>query len=53
VSEPIGCPNPRFTASTPAMNVVLTAPMPGIKIPNFPSAGAIVVFSLVDNFRSP
>src|SRR5580704_4510001 len=47
VREPIGWPSPRFIASTPAINVVLTAPMPGIKMPNFPSAGAIVVFPLV------
>ena len=44
-----GWPSPRFTASTPAMKVVLTAPMPGIRIPNFPSAGAILVFPVVDN----
>jgi hypothetical protein len=44
VSEPIGAPNPRRTASTPAMKVEVTAPMPGIRMPSFPSAGAIVTF---------
>src|SRR5262245_21445035 len=29
-------------ASTPAMKVVLTAPKPGIKTPNFPDAGSIL-----------
>ena len=47
VSDPIGNPAPRFTASTPAMNVVLTAPIPGIKIPNLPSAGAMRTLSEV------
>ena len=32
---------PLRTASTPATNVVATAPMPGIMIPSFPLAGAI------------
>src|SRR5580704_2192878 len=41
VSDPIGAPRPRLTASTPAMNVVLTAPMPGRSTPSLPSAGAI------------
>src|ERR1700674_270438 len=41
VSDPIGAPRPRLTASTPAMNVVLTAPMPGSSTPSLPSAGAI------------
>jgi hypothetical protein len=41
VSDQMGSAMPRFTASTPAMKVVLTAPMPGIKTPSFPSAGAI------------
>src|ERR1700735_5637342 len=41
VSDPIGAPRPRLTASTPAMNVVLTAPMPGSRTPSLPSAGAI------------
>src|SRR5579862_5969751 len=51
VNDPIGWPSPRFIASTPAINVVLTAPMPGINIPNLPSAGAIVVFPLVDKLQ--
>src|ERR1700722_1904362 len=41
VNDPIGAPRPRLTASTPAMNVVLTAPMPGSRTPSLPSAGAI------------
>jgi hypothetical protein len=35
VSEPIGCARPRRTASTPAMKVVATAPMPGSRMPSF------------------
>jgi hypothetical protein len=49
VSEPIGSAVPRLMASTPAMKVVLTAPMPGIKTPSFPSAGAIWTLSRVGN----
>src|SRR5580765_1265394 len=41
VSDPIGCAFPFRTSSTPAMNVVLTAPMPGVKIPSFPFGGAL------------
>src|SRR5580693_5335691 len=41
VSEPTGCDSPLRTSSTPAMNVVLTAPIPGNKIPSFPLAGSI------------
>src|SRR5258707_6032937 len=41
VRDPIGAPRPRLTASTPAMNVVLTAPIPGSSTPSLPSAGAI------------
>jgi hypothetical protein len=33
--------------------VVLTAPIPGIKTPSLPLAGAIVVIPLVDNSESP
>src|SRR6266513_1439564 len=44
----MGFANPRFTASTPAMNVVVTAPIPGISTPNFPSAGAMRTVSLCD-----
>jgi hypothetical protein len=43
VSEPIGFASPRRTASTPAMVVVLTAPMPTSKMPSFPVASAIFV----------
>src|SRR5713226_5873192 len=42
VSDPTGCDFPLRTSSTPAINVVLTAPMPGSKIPSFPLAGAIL-----------
>ena len=45
VSEPIGFPSPRLMASRPAMNVVVTAPMPGISTPSLPSAGAIWTLS--------
>src|SRR5580658_9143595 len=41
VREPTGCALPLRTNSTPAINVVLTAPMPGVRIPSFPFAGAI------------
>src|SRR5213083_483233 len=39
VSEPIGLARPPRTASTPAMKVVATAPMPGINTPSLPRAG--------------
>src|SRR6266403_5825265 len=42
VSEPMGCALPLRTNSTPAMNVVLTAPIPGKRIPSFPFGGAIL-----------
>src|SRR5437660_2257967 len=42
VSEPTGCAFPLRTSSTPAIKVVLTAPIPGSKIPSFPLAGAIL-----------
>src|SRR3954454_25205039 len=41
VSEPIGFERPRRMLSTPAMNVVATAPSPGVRIPRRPVAGAI------------
>src|SRR5882724_13714967 len=41
VIEPIALAKPLRTASTPAMRVVATAPIPGIMIPNFPFAGLI------------
>ena len=40
--EPMGLAKPRRTASTPAMSVVATAPMPGIMMPSFPVAGAML-----------
>src|SRR5437870_11445051 len=40
-SEPIGSPVPRRTFSTPAMNVVETAPNPTSITPSFPLAGAM------------
>src|ERR1700679_2488414 len=39
VIEPIGFAIPSLIASTPAIKVVVTAPMPGIRMPSFPSAG--------------
>src|SRR4051794_13964491 len=42
VMEPIGFAIPSLMASIPAMNVVVTAPIPGIKMPSFPSAGWMV-----------
>src|SRR5713226_9846687 len=42
VSDPTGCDLPLRTSSTPAINVVLTAPMPGSRTPSFPLAGAIL-----------
>src|SRR3981189_3515943 len=42
VSDPTGCDLPLRTSSTPAMKVVLTAPIPGSSTPSFPLAGAIL-----------
>src|SRR5205823_12046767 len=42
VREPIGRPRPFLISSTPAITVVLTAPIPGRSTPSFPRAGAIV-----------
>jgi hypothetical protein len=39
--EPIGFAIPSLMASTPAMKVVVTAPIPGIRMPSFPSAGCM------------
>src|SRR3954470_7510131 len=41
VSEPIGLEWPRRMLSTPAMNVVATAPSPGVRIPRRAVAGAM------------
>src|SRR5260370_20664676 len=41
VSDPTDCDLPLRTSSTPAMKVVLTAPMPGSNTPSLPLAGAI------------
>src|SRR5580704_12363513 len=43
--EPMGLARPRRTASTPAMRVVATAPMPGIITPSFPVAGLMLAAS--------
>src|SRR5439155_19823693 len=43
----MGLAKPRRTASTPAMSVVATAPMPGIITPNFPVAGLILAAASV------
>jgi hypothetical protein len=40
-------------ASSPAMNVVVTAPIPGTRIPSFPSAGAIRTLSELGKMQSP
>src|SRR5260370_11131249 len=42
VSGPTGSDLPLRTSSPPAINVVLTAPMPGSSTPSFPLAGAIL-----------
>src|SRR5580704_15817530 len=39
VSEPIGFERPFRIDSTPAMNVVATAPIPGQRMPSLPEAG--------------
>src|SRR5580692_278753 len=39
VSEPTGTAWPRRTNSTPAIKVVLTAPIPGVSTPSFPFGG--------------
>src|ERR1035437_6432959 len=46
VRDPTGSPSPRLIASTPAIKVVETAPIPGIRMPSLPSAGAIWTLSL-------
>src|SRR5437879_2568869 len=43
VTEPIGSAQPVRTSSTPAINVVLTAPMPGVSTPSVPFGGAMLV----------
>ena len=42
VNDPIGFASPLRIASTPATNVVATAPMPGIITPSFPLAASMV-----------
>src|SRR6516162_4923590 len=42
VSDPIGWECPRRMLSTPAMNVVATAPRPGVRMPSRPLAGRMV-----------
>src|SRR5262245_18899718 len=39
VSDPIGLDLPRRMDSTPAMKVVATAPIPGVRMPSLPVAG--------------
>src|SRR5262249_54559022 len=53
VSDPMGFPRPRWNASRPAINVVVTAPIPGIRTPSLPSAGAIWTLSLIGNRGLP
>src|SRR6266480_7131056 len=50
VSEPIGLARPLRIASTPAIVVVLTAPRPTRRMPNFPLAGAISTFFTAGNY---
>src|ERR1700733_2676058 len=45
VVDPMGLAKPRRIASTPAMSVVATAPMPGIMTPSFPVAGLMAAAS--------
>src|ERR1700734_3979231 len=45
--EPMGFAKPRRTASTPAMRVVATAPIPGIMMPSFPVAGLMLAAEFV------
>ena len=47
VSEPIGVAVPARAASTPAMKVEATAPMPGVSTPRRPVAGAMEVVSVM------
>jgi hypothetical protein len=42
VSDPIGAASPRRIANTPAIVVVLTAPMPTSRMPSFPVAASIL-----------
>ena len=49
VSDPMGLAMPLRTASTPATNVVATAPMPGIMMPSLPLGAWI---SLLEDFGS-
>src|SRR5260370_41081118 len=60
VSEPTGCAFFFLTSSTPAMNVVLTAPIPGNKTPNLPLGGALfagfsipLLLELESQYNSP
>src|SRR5689334_14919551 len=59
VSDPIGFESPRRMLSTPAMNVVATAPRPGVRMPSLPVAGRTVerapdsaLFELLDDTYS-
>ena len=47
VSDPMGLAMPLRTASTPATNVVATAPMPGIMTPSLPLGGWISCWMLL------
>src|ERR1035438_5691616 len=53
VTEPMGLARLRLMASTPAIKVVVTAPMPGINTPSFPSAGAMETLSLSGKCFTP
>ncbi len=43
----MGLAKPRRSASTPAMRVVATAPIPGIMMPSFPVAGLMLAAACV------
>ena len=43
VSEPMGFEIPFRIASTPAMKVVATAPIPGVRMPSLPVAGRMSI----------
>src|SRR2546423_13393428 len=53
VSDPIGLESPRRMLSTPAMNVVATAPSPGVRMPSLPVAGRIEERALEDALLEP
>src|SRR4051794_40049626 len=51
VNDPMGLEIPFRMASTPAMNVVATAPIPGVRMPSLPVAGRMSIGLPVDFVR--